>query len=170
MVIPFRYRFALTSLLVGALALAIFLLFPRLRHADRYRGDFAAIDCPVPPGTERDAFLREVQYLGGLPDRLPLLDADASTRLAEAFGRHPWVERVERVEIRSASEVVVRLDFRVPKLLVLPFNRVVDRHGVLLPTNAPTDGLPVFTALDAPPPSEAGKPWGDAAIEAAARR
>ena len=71
----------------------------RLRTQDRYRLPFATIDCPSPPSLSRDDFLNEVQYQSSLPDRVDLLDGDTPERLRQAFARHPWVERVDRVEI-----------------------------------------------------------------------
>ena len=63
------------------------------------RGHFdialADIQCPVPPGLTRGEFLSEVQYLGGLPDRISTVDAAIMLRLATAFAQHPWVEQFE---------------------------------------------------------------------------
>src|SRR5262249_41939787 len=59
------------------------------------RGHFdialADIQCPVPPGLTRAQFLSEVQYLGGLPDRISTVEPTILLRLADAFQRHPWV-------------------------------------------------------------------------------
>src|SRR5205085_1645284 len=71
-----------------------------------------------PRTEEPGAFLGEVQYLGGLPERLALLDDDLPGRLAEAFARHPWVEKVERVEVVPPGRVRARLTYRTPVLAV----------------------------------------------------
>jgi hypothetical protein len=47
--------------------------------------------------------------------------------------------------------------------------RAVDGKGILLPASAPTEGLPIFQEVAAPPKGPAGTPWGDPAVEAAAR-
>ncbi|HXG09317.1 MAG TPA: hypothetical protein VNK04_05965, partial [Gemmataceae bacterium] len=137
---------------------------------DRVTLIFADIDCAPPPGQDRIEFLDEVQYLAGFPDRLPLLDDDLARRLAEAFASHPWVEQVERVEIVAPGRVRVQLAYRTPVLAVRQGNRLraVDRYGVLLPATAATEGLPVYEA-SAPPSGPAGAPWGNEAIECAAR-
>jgi hypothetical protein len=139
-----------------------------IQHLDRYNLAFAEVSCPPPPGSARSDFLTEVQYLGGLPDRLALLDKDLPERLTDAFNRHPWVEYVRGVEVRGHA-VQVQLQFRTPALVVAPYNRVVDRNGVLLPATAPTKGLPVLSASVKPPTGPAGTPWGDERVEAAAR-
>ena len=41
----------------------------------------------------------QMTYQPFLPERLRLLDADLPRRLADAFARHLWVEKVERVEV-----------------------------------------------------------------------
>src|SRR4051812_31836913 len=70
-----------------------------LLFSERYTVPFPAIGCTAPPALEHAVFLAEVQYLSGLPDRLPLLEDGLAQRLADAFATHPWVEKVERVEI-----------------------------------------------------------------------
>ena len=89
-----------------------------LRQQERASIAFGDLDCSSPPGMQRELFMLEVQSLGGLPDRLPLLDHDLAGRLAGAFGRHPWVERVERVAVVSPRRVEVRLTYRTPALAV----------------------------------------------------
>ena len=157
--------FLLGLIAAGRLALE------QLRDRQRYTVSFADIDCPPPPGQGREDFLGEVRYLAALPDRLRLLDDDMPARLKVAFVRHPWVERVEAVEVVPPSLVRVRLAYRRPALAV-PFDgrlRAVDRHGVLLPASAPTEGLPVFSGEPRPPAGPAGTPWRDKAVEEAAR-
>ncbi len=139
-----------------------------IQHLDRYHLAFADIACPVPPGSARGDFLTEVQYLGGLPDQLPLLEKDLPERINAAFSRHPWVEYVERVEVKG-REVQVRLVFRTPVLVVAPYQRVVDRNGILLPASAPTQGLAVLSVKVKPPAGPAGTAWGDDRVAAAAR-
>jgi hypothetical protein len=164
---------ALGPPLVAALLLAGLIALGRsardaLRSQDRYAVAFADIDCEPPPGEGRAAFLGEVQYLAGLPERLQVLDDDLPGRLAEAFAWHPWVEKVERVEVVPPGRVRVRLTYRTPVLAVLPA-RAVDRDGVLLPGGAPTDRLPILVGKVPPPAGPAGSAWGDRAVESAAR-
>ena len=56
------------SLVLGLIALGHWTRAD-LDRRDYYAIPFSDIDCPTPPGRDRAAFLAEVQYLGGLPDR-----------------------------------------------------------------------------------------------------
>ena len=82
-----------------------------LRPRDRYTFAFADIDCVPPPGQSRTEFLDAVQYYASAPKTLRLLDEDLPERLAKGFGRHPWVEKVESVEIVPCKRIVF-LPFR----------------------------------------------------------
>jgi hypothetical protein len=167
-----------------------------LQRQERYSIAFADIDCPPPPGQERADFLGEVQYLAGCPDRLSLLDDDLAEHLHQAFGRHPWVERVVQVETSLPRQVRVEVVYRTPVLGVawlegghvpggvglletssgfgnnaLVPGRTVDREGVLLPKRATWSGIPTLelhTRIK-PPAGPAGTHWGDPNVEAAAR-
>jgi hypothetical protein len=143
----------------------------RLGDLDRSTAAFSDIDCPAPPNQDRADFLAEVQYLADMPARLRLLDEDLPSGLAAAFARHPWVEEVERVEIRPPRSVRVQPRYRIPVLAVRADEgghvRAVDSRGVVLPSRAPLDGLPTLTA--ATRLGAAGKPWGDPLVEGAAR-
>jgi hypothetical protein len=132
-----------------------------------YHVALADLDCAAPPSVARADFLAEVQYLGGLPDQLSTLDPAVALRVAAAFALHPWVERVAAVRLRAADGPRVELIFRTPALAV--GGRVVDGQGVLLPAAAPADGLIALRGEVPPPAGPAGAPWGDAAVEGAAR-
>jgi hypothetical protein len=143
----------------------------QLRDRDRYTLPFSAIEClPAPPYQPRPDFLDEVQYLARLPNRLRLLEPDLAKQLAEGFAQHPWVRRVEQVEVTS-KRLCVRLVYRRPALAVRRGERVrvVDGEGILLPKDALADGLPVFQGSAPRPAGPAGTRWGDAAVEKAAR-
>jgi hypothetical protein len=118
---------------------------------------------------KREAFLKEVQYQADAPDAFSRLDRQAPTRLREWFLKHPWVESVDRVEVRP-GEVEVKLTFREPVLAVRGPERLhaVSRDGLLLPRAAQTDGLPVLRG-EVSRPAGTGKPWGSPAVTAAAR-
>jgi hypothetical protein len=167
---------SLALVLVVGLVLVGFILLGRLaleslRPRDRHTVAFGDIDCAPPPGQARADFLDEVQYFGSLPGRLQLLDKGLPERLARGFARHPWVEKVQRVEVVPPGVVRVQLVYRAP-VLAVPLAgglRAVDEHGVLLPSSAPTAGLRVFPGSALPPVGPVGTRWGDAAVEAAAR-
>lgn len=161
-----------SGLLVGGLMLAGKLATMSLRTSERYQFPFKAIDCPSPPGMEREAFLGEVRYYGEFPESVALLDPGAPglpDRLSEAFARHAWVEKVDKVQVGPGRRLAVSLTFRTPVLAVVHGERVVravDAHGVLLPRGADTHRLPHLTASTLP--AGVGKPWGDVQVESAA--
>jgi hypothetical protein len=172
----------LTAPLLALLLLSGLLLLGRAARADlraheRYTAAFADIDCGSPEGMDREGFLDEVQYLASLPDRLPLLDETLVKRLAEAFARHPWVERVERVEVTARGRVQVRLAYRVPVLVVSSWPResgdpeltAVDGNGVLLPPLPFASCLPELRNAVSRPAGPSGTAWGDPVVLTAAR-
>jgi hypothetical protein len=142
----------------------------RVRDQDRYRFEFAAIECVPEPPRPPATFLSEVQFLGEISDELNLLDDSLAARLADAFRKHPWVETAERVEITPDHHIQVCLRYRKPVLAVRTEGRprAVDRHGILLPSDASVEGLPMFEGK-AKPPGKEGQPWGDPAVEHAAQ-
>jgi hypothetical protein len=139
-----------------------------LEQRQHYSIKLADLRCAVPPGMDRATFLGEVQYYGNLPDQISVLEPQVAARLAAAFALHPWVERVEGVNLRASDGPSVRLLIRMPALAV--GSRVVDRLGVLLPTGTSGNGLPLYPGNAPAPKGLAGTPWGDAAVEAAARK
>lgn len=166
----FLWPIALVLFLLGVVV-AGKLALEQLRDSDRYVMPFTDIECSPPPPQDHDEFLLEVRYRNELPEQLHLLDEDLASRLAAAFSRHPWVAKVEQVKIEPPRQVLVRLTYRTPVLAVRQGEQVraVDRHGVLLPLTANTDGLPAFPGHAKPPTGSAGTPWGDAAVAEAAR-
>jgi hypothetical protein len=165
----------------------------RLYPLDRYTLGFTEIDCTPPAGLDRGDFLGEVQYLSNAPDRLHLLNHDLTSQLAGAFARHPWVERVEAVEVVPPRHVQVRLVYRTPVLAVplpgltsesgdwirvrgstnnrysLQPGRAVDGRGIVLPAKAVGADLPVLYGKVQAPTGPAGTPWGDPGVEGAAQ-
>jgi hypothetical protein len=155
----FRAPLRILLPILGPLCLLVFVLAAgrwaraHLRPQQDWSAAFASIDCVAPPGMSRSEFLDEVQYLGGSPDRLSLLDPALPRRLEDAFSRHPWVEAARVRRVRSYRQVHVELTFRKPVLLVDARDstetdpcelRAVDRHGVLLPRSAGNSCLPLL--------------------------
>jgi hypothetical protein len=144
----------------------------RLRETERLTVAFADIECTPPPGQTRADFLEQVQYWAAMPDKLSFRDEDLAERLAGAFARHPRVEKVRQVKMLAPRRILVQLVFRRP-VLAVPWAgqvRVVDGTGVLLPKGTSARGLPLFQGHASAPKNSEGKPWGDAAVEAAAHR
>jgi hypothetical protein len=173
------FQFALPLVLGLSLLSGVAVLGRLALRSLQQRGSviaFAAIDCDPPEGTAKDQFLEEVQYLANLPDQLDLYDDGLTVRLASAFGQHPWVAEVERVE-KGPGRLVVRLRYRVPVLAVrLPNGRdgggllrSVDEEAVLLPASAEVSSLPVLTGVLSAGPARPGKPCVDPRVSAAAQ-
>jgi hypothetical protein len=139
-----------------------------LRNQERYVLSFTDIDCIPPDGLSHADFLHEVEYLAGWPDRMSVLEEDLPARLAASFAMHPWVEKVDQVEVKPPRQVRVRLTFREPVLRVAELNRAVDRTGVLLPVTARAGGLPVLVTAVKGPAGVPGARWGSPEVEAAA--
>jgi hypothetical protein len=141
-----------------------------LARSERHTLPVTAIDVPAPPGGTREQFLDEVQYLGALPDRVSPLDPELPATLTNAFARHPWVVRVNRVEAGPGPALRADVVFRVPVLAVPLADRfaAVDVGGVRLPVGAPTAGLPRLSGEVPPPAGPAGAKWGDPRVHAAA--
>jgi len=180
---PQRPRTSLLRLLLTLLGLSILLLAilwvgrwtrERIANLDRYRVALADVDCPPPPDQSLPEFLAEVQYQSSLPDQLHLLDDNLTSRLAEAFARHPEVEKVQEVKIVPPRQVRLRLIYRTPALIVrLSETRsgefwVVDGQGVILRRSVAPEDLPTFSTprMSAGPP---GSPCSDPNVVAAAR-
>jgi hypothetical protein len=156
----------------------------QIRDRERFQVAFADIDCQPPPGVDRGDFLDEVLYEARCPERFSILEDGLADKLKQYFAKHPWVAQVDKVELRPPHAVRVDVTYRQAVLAIivppqyagsnftgdkkLPV-RGVDQKGVLLPKKAPiVAGLPVLDK--APPPSgPAGKPWGNAQVEAAAQ-
>lgn len=131
----------------------------------RYTALFADIETAAPPGLDRPNFLMEVRYLNDLPETLQSVDPKLSEQLKAAFSKHPWVRAVDGVTVSVEGRIRVELQFREPALVLLldpgSVPRAVDRDGVLLPANAPTENLPVYLNRPVPISLAAGQTWPD---------
>jgi hypothetical protein len=138
---------------------------------ERYEVTFADIECDAPACMTKAEFLNEVLYASRLRKRLSVVDISLPQQLRDGFAKHPWVEQVNEVKIEPPRQIIVKLAFRKPVLAVKLDSavRAVDGFGVLLPRNAPTDGLPIYDGLAKAPQGD-GKRWGDPNVEAAARK
>lgn len=138
-------------------------------NRDRYRVQFAAIDCGPPAGLDRRTFLAEVRYCSAFPEQFQLLDPDLTRKLSAAFASHPWVATVERVSVEPGGSVRVALAYRTPALAVRTADglRVVDASGVLLPLAADPRGLPELATPVPSPGVSAGQVWADDVVQRA---
>ena len=163
---------SLVAIFLGGVILAGHWGQEYLRGRERFEIAFTDIECGTPAGMDRKKFLEEVQYYSpALPGRVDPLDDQLRDRLSDGFARHPWVEKVDGVEIVPPKQIIVKLTLRTPVLAVKFGGELLatDRTGVLLPKNAPTLGLPLYPG-DAKAPRGIGQRWGDPNVEAAARK
>ena len=169
---------AIVGIILGTVIVVHNLALDDLRSRDRFTMTFAEIDCATPYGQDHAEFLDEVRYYASAPSSVRLLDEGLAERLAGYFARHPWVEKVEAVEITPPRTIRVKLVYRTP-VLAVPWQdgkrrpggvRAVDGRGILLPKNVPTAGLPIYPGYAPPPSGPEGTAWGDVAVEAAAHR
>lgn len=142
----------------------------RLSGHGRYRVRFADVQCESPRGMDRAAFLTEVRYLSEFPETFHALGDGERERLAAAFAKHPWVERVDGVNVEPGNVVRASLAFRQPALAVRVEGgtvRLTDSSGVLLPEcDVPPGMVELLNAV--PPPSvNAGEPWPDDTVRRA---
>ena len=165
----------------------------QVKDWDRFTIAVTDLQCPPPPFASRDAFLAEVKDIASLPERLQVLDKELAERLADAFARHPYVERVERVRVLLPHEVDINLVYRIPVLEVMLSDRLgsapvsspsskqpaktgladdpswyVDAKGIVLPRRPLPEPLPLLLTAGQPK-GRPGEAWGEASIEAAAR-
>jgi hypothetical protein len=145
-----------------------------LADRDRYAVRVADLRFATPPYIDPKAFLTEVRYLGNLPETVQSIDPKLSEQLAAAFRKHPWVADVTGVTVAADSTVTVGLTLRAPVLAVRWRNgrelevRAVDAAGVLLPADAPTDGLAVLVNERTGPKPEVGRVWPERDVPRAA--
>ena len=130
-----------------------------------------------PPDWVPDRFIEDVLRGSGL-NKVALLDKTLPQKLMEAFATHPWVEKVEKVDLRYPSGADIKLVYRVPVALVEMTQRgvvPVDRSGVVLPQYL-SDTSPdqqekhlIIQGVQSMPLGSAGTLWGDPMIQTAAQ-
>lgn len=133
-------RLALLALGIGAAVLGSYFLprMPPLDGRPEYRVQTAQIQLvPAPSHPVPMDLIEQVRVQNRLPRDLSLLDPKLSQTLAEAFRKHPWIERVVSVSQSYPSQVQIRLEYRMPVATVqVDGGRVpIDRQGTLLPSD-----------------------------------
>jgi hypothetical protein len=150
----------------------IYALIQSAANTDRLRLEFARLEVDAGAQPLPAEFLEEVRRLGGLPQVLELREAGLPGRLTQAFGRHPWVESVERVAILPRGRVAVRLTPRRPVAVVQVGTKgstvLVDRHGIALARGDAPSELPRIITADEPL-GQPGHRYGVAEVELAAQ-
>lgn len=118
---------------------------------ERYAVRVADIQVELPPFLNRADFLTEVRYQSELPETVQAIDPKLADTLRAAFAKHPWVADVTGVSVSPEKVIRVEVALRKPALAVTLKDttvRAVDATGVLLPTAAKTDGLPVLANIN----------------------
>lgn len=129
----------------GLLGGTAWFLWQQVHHTVSARGDYQLdlneIELPPKPAWIRADVRAEALRDASLDPPLPLLDAALRERLAKAYGLHPWVSRVEGVQLTYPAHANIKLQYRRPIAMVevklseekqglLP----IDAAGTLLPT------------------------------------
>ncbi len=169
---------------IGGLGLMVglLLLFDQLGTAakqqvpaqPRYAVPLEELQFDTPAYIDRTAFLAEVQYLSQLPDTVQAIDPHLQHQLQSAFLQHPWVADLGTVRVQPDLTIHLPLQWREPALAIqwhrgdAPSTRVVDNHGILLPREAPTIGLPRLLNVQQATHAEAGQPWPNQDVPRAA--
>lgn len=150
-----------------------------IQHQPQYHLDADQIRISPAPDWISQDFVKKVLDASGLTDRSSLFDDSLSKKLSQAFAADPWVESVERVEIRYPAGADIRLTYRKPVAFVeLPSQELlpIDRNGILLSTYyfaglTPEDRsvYPRIQGLKSFPQGEVGFSWGDPLVHDTAR-
>lgn len=147
----------------------------QLIATERYFLHAERIHITPPPEWIKADIRGEVVRLGSLDEPLSLLDDDLAQRVARAFGLHPWVAEVVRVQKRAPADVDVELTYRRPVAMVeVPGGLYpVDLAGVLLPTDdfTPQEAqrYPRIGGIAVLPLGTVGSDWGDPRVRQAAQ-
>jgi hypothetical protein len=148
---------------------------PDLSSRPEYQIDWAGVDVTQSPRGVPSHVVENVRKQAQLPERLSLLKPGLAKELAAAFEKHPWIERVNRVEVKRQRRIEVDLTYRRVAMVVETTRGFypVDAHSVLLPPTdfSPDDvnRLPVCRNVKTLPQGAAGERWGDVVVECAAR-
>ncbi|MEM8668282.1 MAG: hypothetical protein AAGG48_12265 [Planctomycetota bacterium] len=151
--------------------------------AARYSGiDPTRIEITPPPEYVRSNIVKAV-YRDTAMEGLSLLDRQATAKIAAAFSMHPLIRQVTGVRKLPGGTIDVRLEYRSPVAMVHVFKPdrndtrsyffPVDGEGILLPDTefAPAE-IPNYLYIEIPDvysTNDAGTPFGDRRVEAAAR-
>jgi len=147
---------------------------PDLSQQEQYQIETRNLSLiPAPPHYVPIDLVDQVIRQNQLPERVSLLDRDLVLKIAEAFQKHPWVQKV--VSVRKTSTVEVELLFRKPAAMVEFKQRLlpVDNAGVLLPPEdfsvSDARRYPVITGIESVPAGAPGNAWGDVTVTGAAQ-
>jgi hypothetical protein len=148
---------------------------PDLSSRPEYQVDWSSVAVTPTPRGVPSRVVEDIRIRAQLPEKLSLLQPGLAKQLAQAFADHPWIEKVNRVEVKRQRRIEVDLTYRRAALVVETSRGFypVDAHSVLLPPTdfAPEDvnKLPVCRNVKTLPQGDAGEQWGDVVVDCAAR-
>lgn len=166
------------AIVVGIVALWPYAVqwWPSLRGRAEYGITFDQIQItPKPDSPVPDDFLKQVERDSGLSETLSILDEHLTEELAQAFGRHPWVAKVVRVQKSYPASIAVELEYRQPVAIIQTAldQYVIDKDAILLPSSDVLGQAdvkyPTVVAENLKAPAKVGQAWDHPHIVAAAR-
>lgn len=147
---------------------------PDLSQRDEYQIETKNISLiPAPPHYVPIDLVDQVIKRSSLPEKMSLLDQGLVLKIADAFQKHPWVQKV--VSVQKTNTVEVEVLFRKPAAMVDVKQALfpVDNEGVLLPPEdfsvSDARRYPVITGILSIPAGPAGTSWGDLTVTGAAQ-
>jgi hypothetical protein len=183
-----RARLVIVLALVAAAPLATWGLWRQVRQRVLARDDYrlSPQDIEITPLPEwiRGDLKGEVIRTASLESSLSIVDERLTVRVAQAFGLHPWVAKVQRVYKEHPARVVVELVYREPVAMVeveqgsQPGLLPVDAEGVVLPTDdfsrdarsrEQAQRYPRIAGVRTVPLRPVGRPWGDPLVTGGAQ-
>lgn len=147
---------------------------PDLSQREEYQIDTKDLSLiPAPPHYVPIDIVDQVIKRGPLPEQVSLLDQTLVVKVAKAFEKHPWVQKV--VSVRKTNTVEVEVVFRKPAAMVEVKQGLfpVDNEGVLLPPEdfsvSDARRYPVISGIQSTPAGPTGTSWGDLTVTGAAQ-
>ena len=172
---PMLFRMALVA---GVCALWPYAAqrLPSLGKRSEYHVSFGQIQIhPRPESPVPGDLLEQVERLADFHRELSILDERLTADVAAAFGKHPWVSKVVRVQKAFPASISVELEYRRPvaTVQVSGLRIPVDGHAVILPmqdlSKADVDRYPLITNIYLKPTVKPGTVSTDPALIAATK-
>ncbi len=174
-----RRRLLIGTMMVAAVIAGSVILWRRVqRHvASQPEYQVAVEDIEVTPTPKwiHTDIKADVIRDAGLKKKISILDESAPQRISDAFALNPWVESVAGVHTSYPAHIKVDLVYRQPVAMVaVPGGLLpIDARGILLPTagfsTAEAQSYPRIAGITSIPQGLVGTPWGDVAVERAAK-
>ncbi|MFH1300270.1 MAG: hypothetical protein ABIK07_04350 [Planctomycetota bacterium] len=147
---------------------------PDLSQLEEYQLETKKLSLiPAPPHYVPIDIVDQVIKRSQLPEKVSLLDQGLVLKIADAFQKHPWVQKV--VSVQKTNTLEVEVLFRKPAAMVEIKQALfpVDNEGVLLPPEdfsvSDARRYPVITGILSNPAGPAGTSWGDLTVTGAAQ-